>query len=157
MARAPPPQARRTIAPLAVVATVAAPAAAAARRPPAAYAGVNVGAWAVALSACLAAIVLNSPLVGAVGMPHEEAWVFLGFWAEAGCVLAVLGMGFRQPALAWSGAGLFFGFSLVLAHLVWAGHFVSLVLMVAVAAWHMRLRALQPPRQAPGVWMPVAP
>jgi hypothetical protein len=138
------------MAPLAVAATVLAPPPA--RRQPDAS-GIGLAAWGVALVACAAAVALNSPLAEALDLPHQDAWAFLGFWAEGGSVLAVLGMAFRKPPVAWSGAGAFFAFSLALARSVWPGHLVSLALLAAVAAWNLRLRALEPPR--PRGWTPL--
>jgi|SRR5688572_1240988 len=145
MDRAPPPKARSPIAPLAAATVVASP--------PRKGGSVHPAALAVALVAAGAAIVLNSPLLDWLGLAPASAWHFVGFWAEAGAVAAVLGMAYRNPALAWAGAGTFFVMSLALSRWVWPGHLVSIALLGAVAAWHLRLRTLEPPR--PGGWLPV--
>ena len=146
MDRAPPPQARRPIAPLAVAATVVV-------APPRRRGPVHPGALAVALVVAAVALVFNSPLQELLDLPNAGSWRFLGLWAEGGAIAAVLGMVYRNPGLAWFGAGAFFVVSLAMSPWVWAGHFASVFLMAAVAAWQLRLRALEPPR--PRGWMAV--
>lgn len=132
-----PPQARRPMVPLAVAATVVQ---ALPPRPPARPA-VPIGSVAVALAVVAAAFVVNSPLMGQWGVEHRWAWGILGFWGEVGGILALLGMLFRQPAIAWIGASVFLVAALVLSGIVWAGHPLALALLAAVAAWQMRRQA----------------
>lgn len=132
MDRARPSQARRPMVPLAVAATVV-------QAAPSRRAEVPVGSVAVALAVLLAAFVINSPLPGQVGL--DWAWRFLGFWGELASLAALLGMLFRQPALAWSGAGVFFAVALMLLGEAWAGHLAALTLVGAVAAWQLRRQA----------------
>lgn len=124
--------------PLAVAATVVQ---ALPPRPPAGPARVPIGSVAVALAVLAAGFVVNSPLMGQSGVDHRWAWGILGFWGEVGGILALLGMLFRQPAIAWIGAAVFLVAALALSGVVWAGHPAALALLGAVAAWQMRRQA----------------
>lgn len=162
MDRASPSKARRPIAPLALAGTVLQPPSYSPLPPYPPYSAVPplsslpppaqpapippvgppvrppLAAILIALGVMAAGVVVNSPLMGALGVEHRWTWGFLGFWAEVGGLAALLGMLFRQPTLAWVGAGAYFAIALAVSSVVWAGHIPALALIGAVAAWHLR-------------------
>ncbi|MHB1262183.1 MAG: hypothetical protein ACYC2H_10775 [Thermoplasmatota archaeon] len=143
MDRARLSQARRPMVPLAVAATVV-------QAAPSRRAEVPIVSIAIALAVLGVAFAINSPLLDQLGPDHEWAWRFLGFWGEVAGLAVLLGMLFRQPALAWVGAGSFFGVALMLSGQVWVGHLAALALIGAVVPWQLRRQARRDRANAQG-------